>query len=186
MIKTFFIFLCITICFVCLSSNSWADVQDYIRPTKPLIMPTKKESVYDLQDLSLKLLPPKLDAGESSDSFMTKVADNGLALYWERSPLRQTSMGRAAEKVEKKMKVEVDLKDQNNNDHKFSFKLLAIQTLAKVEYVGWVKAALNYDFKSSKTEAEIIESISQTQDIVLSQTKSADDQSSKLSFRLKW
>ena len=186
MIKTFFIYLCITICFVCLSSHSWADVQDYVRPTNPLVLPTKKESTYDLQHLSVKLLPPKLDAGETSSSLMTKVADNGLALYWEESPLRQTSMGRAAEKVEKKMKVEVDLKDQDNNDHKFCFKVLAIQTLAKIEYTGWVKAAFNYDFKNAKTEAEIIESISQNQDVVLSQTQSVDDQSSKLSFRIKW
>lgn len=184
MIKTFLIFLCLTVCFVCLSSHSWAE--DYVRPVKKLEMPPKKESVFDVQHFSTKILPTALTPGETSDSFVTKVADNSLALYWEESPLRQTSVGRVAESAEKKMKLEVDIKDQENTDHKFSFKVLAIQTLAKFEYTGWVKAAFNYDFKAAKTEAEIIESISKNQDLVLSQSKTSDDTSSKVSLRWQW
>lgn len=182
MLKTFLMNLIIIT--GCISSHCWA--QTYVRPTKKLVMPEKKESTFDVQYFSNKVLPPALASDETSDSLITKIADNSIALYWQESPLRNTSVGRAAETAEKKMKVEVDLKDQNNIDHKFSFKVLALQTLAKIEYSGWVKAAFNYDLRTAATEAEIIESLSGAKDLVLSQSTTNTESNSKISLRWNW
>jgi len=166
--------------------SSYSSAESYVRPVKKLSLPDKVGSVFDIQQYATKVLPPVLQKNETSDSLVTKIADNSIALYWEKSPLRQTAVGQVADAAEKKMKLEVDIKDQLNTDHKFSFKILAMQTLAKIEYSGWVKAALNYDLRGSKTEAEIIESISDRQDIVLSQSKTSDDVHSKISLRWLW
>ena len=61
-----------------------------------------------------------------------------------------------------------------------------MQALAKIEYKGWVRAGLNYDAKAAKTEAEVLESISENKEFVVSQSVTASENKSQVSLRWNW
>ncbi len=106
-------------------------------------------------------------------------------MWWDTSPIRTTAVGRAAEKVEKNMRTEVSYKT-NRVEHKISFKVLAVQALAKLEYKGWVNAAINYDARTAKTEAEVSEKISAKQDLVVSHAFMPTGNKSQVAWRWNW
>lgn len=169
-----------------LGLGSLASAKVNIEQTKRLVLPVKvgAESLSDV--LATEILPSKLAADETSQSFLSKVADNSLTLYWKHSPLRYTTAGKAVETAEKKLNVEATYKDTNNVDHKINFKVLAMQALAKIQYTGWVNAALNYDLKAARAAAEVSEALSEKTDIVLSHEVSKIDQKSGVSLNWKW
>ncbi len=139
-------------------------------------------------ETSKKLQPKTVGVGESGSSVFSKIADNSLSLIWESSNLKKTVVGQAAEKVEKNLKTEMSFTDSsaNKTQHKFSFKVLALQALAKLEYKGWLNAAINYDAKASKTEAEVSEKIFSRQDIVISHAMTPDESKSQVALRWSW
>ena len=90
--------------------------------------------------------------------------------------------------AEKKMQAEVNLgaTGPEKTEHKFSFKVLAAQALAKIEYIGWVKAALKYDLKSANAEAELMENLANNKDLIISHSVSSAESKSQLSLRWNW
>lgn len=138
-------------------------------------------------ETSRKIQPKSIGASETGSSVVTKIADNSLALWWDTSPMRNTRVGQAAEKVEKNLKTEVSFKNKKSKlEHKISFKVLAMQALAKLEYKGWVNAAVNYDARAAKTEAEVSEKISAKQDVVVSHAISKEENKSQVAWRWNW
>lgn len=162
----------------------WKDVHAKQMPI--LVMPTLNEN--SSNDLTEKILPKSIDSSESSQSVVTRIIDNSLSYLWENSGMKNSSVGRAAEAVDKKMKAEVDIgsAEKNQTIHKFSFKLMALRALAKIEYQGWVKAALNYDAKASKAEAEVFENLANNKDLIISHSITANESKSQLSLRWNW
>lgn len=88
------------------------------------------------------------------------------------------------------MKAEIDLgasgHASDKMDHKLSLKLLAMQALAKIQYIGWTRAEINYDAKAAKTEVEVLENISNNKDLVISHSFTATENKSQLSLRWNW
>ena len=86
------------------------------------------------------------------------------------------------------MQAEVNLGSTGaeKTEHKFSFKVLAAQALAKIEYIGWVKAALKYDAKSANAQAELMENLSNNKDLVISHSVGNSESKSQLSLRWNW
>ena len=108
---------------------------------------------------------------------------------WNNSEFKNTSVGRTATQIEKNLKVEANLGRLEKNspaEHRISLKFLAAQTLAKLEYRGWIQAALNYNARSAVTEAEVLENISNNKDLVVSHSISGKERKSKLSLRWNW
>ncbi len=172
--------------FSVLSLGSLASAKVNVANTKKLVLPAKAgaESLSDV--FAGEILPERISADETSQSFLTKVADNSLSLYWKHSPLRHSTAGKAVESAEKKLNVEASFKDENQVDHRFNFKVLAIQALAKIQYTGWVNAALNYDLKAARAAAEVSEALSDKNDLVLSHEMSNHEQKSAVSLKWKW
>lgn len=167
------------------SMNSWA-LSPKKKAMRVLVLP--KVLSEEKSDLSEKILPKTIDATEPSRTVVSKIVDNSLAYIWDRSGLNKSSVGRAAQSIDQKMKAEMNMgaTASNPKGHKLSFKILAMQALAKLEYQGWVKAALNYDAKDSKAEAEFLESLSKNQDLVLSHSITKNENKSQLSLRWNW
>lgn len=163
-----------------------ASAEVNIAKTKKLVLPEKAgaESMSDI--FAGEILPERISADETSQSFLTKVADNSLSLYWKNSPLRHSAAGKAVEATEKKLNVEATYQDENKVNHRFNFKVLAIQALAKIQYTGWVNAALNYDLKAARAAAEVSEALSEKNDLVLSHEMSNSEQKSAVSLKWKW
>lgn len=141
----------------------------------------------DLAHLSQAILPKAIDPNDSSRAVINKIVDNSLSYWYNNSEFKNTSVGRAATQVEKKMRADMNLGvDTNKIQHKLSFRVLAAQALAKLEYVGWFKASLNYDAKSAKAEAEIFENLPNNKDLVVSHSVAGIENKSQLSLRWSW
>lgn len=157
-----------------------------------LNMPTTDYDVSSNENKSFskKVLPKSLTAADSSKTVVSKIIDNSLAYWWDQSEMKKSSIGQAATKIEDKMKAEMDLgtsgEASTKTDHRISLKLLAMQALAKIQYIGWTKAEINYDAKASKAEVEVFENISNNKDLIISHSISAAETKSQLSLRWNW
>lgn len=159
-----------------------------IRDTRPLILPKDASEPILSAENSQKILPKKIEPGETGDGVLSEMVDNSFSLWWNNSPVRNTAVGQVADSVDKKLKTEVSLGKSADQkiEHKISVKVLAVQALAKIEYTGWVRADVNYDVKAAKTEAEILESISANKDLIVSHSMTAEENRSQVSLLWNW
>ena len=140
----------------------------------------------DLKKTKIMTLPSDISSPFMTQETKNKIADNTASLWWSTTPLRNTSVGRAADAAEKKLNVQAAFEDKNKIKHTFNFKFLAMQALARVEYKGWVHAAISYDARAAKTEAEISEKINAKQDLIISQSITTAESKSQVGFRWNW
>ena len=162
---------------------AWSQV--HLKKTQNLVMPADVSNPFMSAETSQKIQPLTVSSGASATVIASQIADNSFSLWWDTSPIRNTGVGRAAEKIEKSLKSEVAYK-VNRVEHKISFKVLAMQALAKLEYKGWVNAAINYDARAAKTEAEVSEKISAVQDVVISHAFTPAGNKSQVAWRWNW
>lgn len=133
-----------------------------------------------------------ITSADSSRTVVTKIIDSSLSYWWDTSGIKNTSMGQAVEVVEHKMRADVnlgsttDVNTAKGTQHKLSFRLLAAQALAKVEYLGWFKGAVKYNARSATAEAEILENLANNKDLVVSHSVSPAESKSQLSLRWNW
>lgn len=156
-----------------------------------LVMPSANYDKINLQkEFNKRVLPKSLTAADSSQSVVAKIIDNSLSYWWENSEMKNSAIGQTATKIEENMKAEVDLGVSGNSsdrtDHKLSLKLLAMQALAKIQYIGWTRAEINYDAKAAKAEVEVLENLSNNKDLVISHSFTANENKSQLSLRWNW
>lgn len=176
---------CLIILFMTLLSvTCWARVD--VRKTKVLQLPSDVSAPLISQDQKNKIIPKEINSNESANDILVKMADNTVSLWWDTTPLRHTSVGQAAEAAEKKLNVQAQFEDKNKIKHMFNFKVLAMQTLARLEYKGWVHAAISYDARAAKAEAEITENINTQQDFVISHSVTNLENKSLVGLRWKW
>lgn len=156
--------------------------------TRKLSMPQNLEPVSTVASVSNKITN-SLTAADSSRTVVSKIIDSSLSYWWETSGIRNTNVGQVVDNVQNKLRADVELgtsSDANKTKHNLSFKLLAAQALAKIEYIGWVRAVLKYDAKTAQTEAEMIENLSNNKDLVVSHSLSNAESKSQISFRWNW
>lgn len=163
---------------------SWARVD--IRKTRVLKLPSDFSAPLINEEQKNKIIPKAIASDESGQDILAQMADNTVSLWWDTTPLRRTSIGQAADAAEKKLNVKAEFEDQNKIKHTFNFKVLAMQALARIEYKGWVHAAISYDARAAKTEAEITERISAKQDFVISHSITNLENKSLVGLRWKW
>lgn len=167
-----------------LSLAGWARVD--LKKTKIMTLPSDMSTPFMTQETKNKILPSTIAVNESGQDVLAKMADNTASLWWSTTPLRNTSVGRAADAAEKKLNVQAAFEDKNKIKHTFNLKFLAMQALARVEYKGWVHAAISYDARAAKTEAEISEKINAKQDLIISQSITTAESKSQVGFRWNW
>ncbi len=157
-----------------------------IKKTKVLNLPQEPNYTFLSKEDQMRIAPKNISDSESADSVLARMADNSVSLWWDRTPLRQSAIGKAADSVEKKMNLKVEIEDKNKVKHSMNLKILAMQALARLEYRGWVRAAISYDARAAKTEAELSEDIGDTQHIVISHTITANENKSQFGWRWSW
>lgn len=175
-----------------LLAGSLASARVNSKKMKHLVMPeaVSNDEVAEgslSETISDKILPKNMTSVDNSQSVVSKIVDNSLMYWWDNSSLKRSAAGRAVTTIEKKMKAEVDLGSSDSEvDHKLSFRVLAAQALAKLEYTGWFKAALNYDARSSTAEAEVLENLQNNKDLVITHSVTRGENKSQLSLRWNW
>lgn len=167
-----------------ISQIGWARVD--LKKTKVLILPDEMSSSIMSEETKNKILPKTVSSDTTGQQVLAQMADNSASLIWNTSDLKKTSLGRAADNAEKKLNMQKTIEGKNNVNHSFSFKVLALQTLARLEYSGWFKGAISYDAHAAKTEAEFSEKINKNQDFVISQSITTAESKSKVGVRWDW
>jgi biopolymer transport protein ExbD len=159
-----------------------------LRKTHKLVLPQDTSEPILSAETSQKILPNKIAEGESGQGVLSKMVDNSLSFWWENSPVKNTSLRQVADKVDKNLRTEVSFGQSadQKTEHKISVKVLAMQALAKIEYKGWVRAALNYDARAAKTEAELMENIATNKDLVVTHSITSIENKSQVSLRWNW
>ena len=176
----------LTVIILLLSHQSWSGVLH--SKAQYLLMPADVTEPLMTAETARKLQPRSAATGDSGSSVLSKIADNSLSYLWENSSFKTTSIGRAAEKVEKNLKTEMNFTDSSaaKTQHKISFKVLALQALARLEYHGWLHAALNYDVRATAAEAEISEKLYNQQVFVFTYASTREEAKSQVAWRWNW
>ncbi|MFP5519314.1 MAG: hypothetical protein ACLGGX_05385 [Bdellovibrionia bacterium] len=106
-----------------------------------------------------QLVPKDINAETKSTTVVAKIADRGFQYWYNNSGIKETALGNAVETAQNKLSADVEIPGESNNEvnHKFSFKVEAFQGLAKIEYTGWLKAAINYDTFNTLTDIQLKE-----------------------------
>ena len=125
---------------------------------------TPKITQKDVQEFIPTDMQPTGDPGQVAG----RVADRGLN-YWLNSPaMKDTALVRVVDETQQKLKTDVVVQGgENEVQHKFSFRVEAFQALAKLEYTGWLKAAVNYDAKAAETNIQVSEKVFDNKDLTL-------------------
>lgn len=161
-----------------------------VTSTKKMILPVEVAAPNGAVQFSERV-QSNLAASDSSQTIMTKMMDNSFGYFWDNSGIQNTSIGQAMKKVETKMKADVNLGSTEGDsahqiEHKLSFRVLAAQALARIEYFGWFKGALQYDARSAASIAEVTENLSNNKDLVISHSSTPSESCSRVAFRWEW
>ena len=130
-------------------------------------------------------IPTDMKPSNDQSEVMSQVADKSMTAFFNSEAVRQTSFGKAATDVEKKLKKEVVIGggDPKAIQHKINFNVQAFQALAQVQYDGFTHAAVKYYLAQSKVGVEVSEKLIGNKDLVLSHTAGPQGRTSDLSVR---
>lgn len=157
-----------------------------VTQTRKMILPDTRDAEIVSKNFTDRVLPKNIQEGQNGHTVLSQMADNTVAYWWETTPLRDTAIGQAADKIEKKARLKGEIQGSNQVTHFFDLKVLVMQALAKFEYKGWFHAGVNYDARAVATEAEIVQPLAKNQDLVVSQEFKPTESTSRLSFKFNW
>lgn len=159
-----------------------------LNSTKPLIIPEDKVTPKITNADVAKIVPNDLNEDDDASAVVTRIADKGISLWFNSAAVKATSIGRFAETAQEKLKTDVSLppSDPEGVTHKFSFRIEALQAAARLEYVGWLKAAVNYDAKASSTDIYFKEKVLQNKDLIVSHKATKQQDLSMIGLAWTW
>lgn len=168
------------------SGACWAKVD--LRTTKPLVIPEDKVTPKITKEDVAKIIPLDIQSNESTGSVMSRIADRGFNMWFNSPVIKNSLLGRAVEETQEKLKTDVVVPAATPRgvSHKFSFRVEAFQALAKVEYSGWVKAAVNYDAKASATDIQFKDKVMNNKDLVVSHKANKEQGLSMIGLAWSW
>lgn len=135
-------------------------------------------------------IPMNIKPSADSGYVMSLIADRSLSTLVNQPEIRDSTIGRTANRVEKTFQQEVSFGDKAKNqiEHKFNFEILAFQSLAQLKYQGLTNAAFLYKARTSAFAVEVFEKLptARAEQLVLSHEVGAVDRLSRLSIRWDW
>lgn len=159
-----------------------------ISRTRPIVIPQGElPTALSKKDLE-KIIPMDMAPTGDATVVATRIGDGALQAWLKSPQVQGTAFAQTAQKVESTMKAEVSLKgDQSEEgvDHRVGFQYMLLQTTAKLEYKGWVRAALNHNTRSRESHVEVSETIMKDKDLFLSHRASVNEGSTS-SVGVKW
>lgn len=155
---------------------------------KNFYFPKQVEEEKWTQEEMKKIFPWELPVDSSESKVFSSFADKSLQYWWNNSQIRNTAIGRAADEMQEKMKADLILKEnqvgENKIQHKLSFQVLAAQAIARIEYSGFIKAALRYHISNSTSECEIVEKVDKNKQLVIRQINTVAE--SRAAVLMSW
>jgi hypothetical protein len=155
--------------------------------TRPIPLPRVPSNSWTMEDVS-RIIPTNLEATGNGDIVAQKVGDFAITNYLNSPLVKNSSVGRTAQKVQDTMKTEMVLggEEEGRVDHRFTFQILALQSVSRVQYKGWLNAELNFDGRAQQTNFEISEKVWKNKDFVISHTANHEQDLSSVGLRWNW
>lgn len=126
--------------------------------------------------------------GSDSTVIMNKFADLTVNYFVSTWTTNESSFARFAESTRNKLKADLVIPSSGRNApaHKFVVRVEAFTAQAKMEYTGWLNAALNYDARSEGTAFTINEKLFSNTSISLRHETSKVQSASMISLAWPW
>lgn len=83
---------------------------------------------------------------EKDTTVLKRILDRTSARLLKSDFIRSSFVGKTANTVKDKMETNVEIKDAKNISHRFDFRLAVFQGQAFIQYSGFTKAQLRYDY----------------------------------------
>lgn len=155
--------------------------------TQPLTIPTQQENDKITQNDVAKIIPTDLQQTDDINLVAAKIADRSIQAWFNSAAVQSSPLGRTAKTVEQKMTTDITLKADEPQaiEHKFSFQVLALQAMAKVQYTGWMNAVFNYDAKAAASMVEFSEKVF-NKDLFVNHSTSSKGNVSSVGLKWGW
>lgn len=154
---------------------------------KPVEIPVDIYSPKPLSKAEVAQIIP-LDITPQTDSkvIASRIADRGLQFWYDHSHLKDSALGAAVESAQETLSTDMVLAGSNPSEvqHKFSFRFEAFQALAKLEYSGWLKAAVNVS--GAATDVVVKEKILNDKDLYLNHRINNKERLSSVGLSWSW
>lgn len=162
-------------------------LSEYRKEYGPIYAPEKPAAQFTSKDLE-SVIPMNMEPTQSAGSVATKIGDRLVQKWLESDAVKSSAVGRTASTVENAMKTEVQINKNESTgvNHKFSFQVLALQALTKLEYSGWWNATLNYDARERQTGLEVREKVFHNKDFFINHKVSSVEDMSSMGLRWSW
>lgn len=158
-----------------------------VKSTKVVVIPVDNVTPKVTADDVALFIPT--DIGPTSDSslIVTKIADKSVNYVLNNSRIKDSTIVKTANLVQGKMSTNIVIAPSapGKVSHQFTMKYELFQSLAKIEYSGWLRAAFNYDAKASATDLRLSEKIF-NKDMYLSQKVSSLETQSMVGLSWGW
>ena len=134
-----------------------------------------------------KFIPTDVDANTKTGVVMKRIADRSFQYVMQHSPLKENSLVQSANSLQEKMKADivVPASAPGKTSHKLTFQYELFQSMAKLEYSGWLKAIVNMNTQDSESDIMIKERVFNDKDFYLQQKVSASTGTTN-SLGLSW
>lgn len=165
-----------------------AEARVDISQTRPVVLPQENlQTTVTSKDVA-EIIPLDMAASQNAGFVATRIGDHALQ-SWLKSPAVQGSnIGRTASTVENSMRTEVSVKsaDPEGVSHKFSFQYMALQSVTRLQYSGWLNAMMNYDARAGETFVEFTDRVWKNKDLFVNHTVKPVEGVSALGVRWSW
>ncbi len=172
----------------CLILSPLAGARVDISTTKPLVIPEDNVTPKMTKADVAKVIPLDLKRGDSEIKVLNRIADRTVNLWFKSEAMKSTRIVRLAEETQEKLKADVVVPASSKDgvSHKFSFKVEAFQTLAKLEYSGWLQGSVNYDIGAEATNIEIKEKVLKNKNLSISHKANSRQNLSMVGLAWSW
>lgn len=117
-----------------------------------------------------------------------KIADNTMNTLMQSPEFRGNAVVSGAESFQKKMQYNVTLSDEKKDGikHDINFQYLAFQNVARITYKGFVNAKVDWDTLNTFVQFELVEKLTPTKDIVITQYQNKTETRQFINLRMPW
>jgi hypothetical protein len=155
--------------------------------TQPLTIPMDQVGDKITQKDVEKIIPTDLKETDDMNHVAAVIADHTIQAWFNSAAVQSSILGQTATTVQKKMTTNIIVKADEPQavEHKFSFQVLALQAMAKVQYTGWLNAVFNYDVKAAESMVEFSEKIF-NKDLFVNHSSSSKGDVSSVGIKWGW
>ncbi|WP_413291756.1 hypothetical protein ACLSU7_10085 [Bdellovibrio sp. HCB185ZH] len=156
--------------------------------TKKLVIPVDNVTPkITSQDVN-KVIPTDNLGAETTSTMMGKIADRSFNLWFNSDVVQESLLGRVVQETQETLKTDVVVPatTKTGTSHKFSFRVEAFQALAKMEYKGWLNAAVNYNARAAETDVQVKERVFSDKDLIVSHKGTSRDSLAMIGLAWQW